>query len=74
MFILEADRYHLFETDTDIFNVKPNVVEQNFNNIRRCLLNQEEFGANCAVNKHTKISEIRLSADRYIGRSLVHSQ
>jgi len=28
------------------------------------LLNQDEFGANCVVDKHTKISvEIRISAD-----------
>jgi len=56
----------------------------NFNKIRRFLLKQVEFGSNCAVDKHTKISvDIRISADiqkvkyrkiilvdRYIGRSL----
>jgi len=34
------------------------------NFIRKFLLNQDEFGANCTVDKHTKISvEIRKSAD-----------
>jgi len=39
-----------------------------FNKIRGFLLNQDEFGSNCAVEKHTKISvklsiKIRISAD-----------
>jgi len=36
----------------------------NFNKIWRFFLKQDEFGTNCAVDKHTKISvEIRISAD-----------
>jgi len=35
-------------------------VGPNFNKIWRFLLNQDEFGSNCTVDKHTKISvEIR---------------
>jgi len=44
-----------------------NFVEQ-ISKIRRFLRNQDEFGTNCAVDKHTKISvkiswKIRISAD-----------
>jgi len=36
----------------------------NFDKIWRFLFNQEEFGSNCAVDKHTKVSvEICVSAD-----------
>jgi len=45
-----------------------NFVEQNFSKIWRFSLNQDEFGTNYAVDKHTKIS-----VDRYIGRFLVAS-
>jgi len=51
--------------------------------ISRILLNQDEFGINCAVDKHTKISgKISISADIersniggpiYIDRSLIKS-
>jgi len=42
--------------------------KQNFKKIWRFLLKQVEFGTNCAVDKHAKISvkislEIRISAD-----------
>jgi len=45
--------------------------------MRRFLLNQDEFGSNCAVDKHIKISvkisvEIRISADN-IGGSIYWS-
>jgi len=44
--------------------MKKFVVLTNFNKIRRFLPNQDKFGSNCAVDKHTKISvEIRISAD-----------
>jgi len=43
-----------------------NFVEQILIKFGRFLLNQVEFDANCAVDKHTKIS-----VDRYIDRSLV---
>jgi len=36
----------------------------NFNKIRRFLLNQDEFGANCAVDKHIKIT---------VGRSVIYA-
>jgi len=47
--------------------------EQNFNKIQRSLLNQVEFGSNCAVEKHIKIlvntilMEICMSANNISG-------
>jgi len=39
----------------------------NFNKIRRFLLNQAEFGTNCAIDKHTKILK-NIGENLYIGR------
>jgi len=64
----DTDRYHFFESNTDIFTCKARhktyyqkVLKRhkkfywtNFNKIRRILLDQDEFGTNCAETSTPK--------------------
>jgi len=44
------------------------LARQNFNKIRRFLLNQDEFGTNCAANKDIKLSVDTVFKSLNIGR------